>query len=81
MIVMIVMIVMMILMIYQVSYSLSPDTPAPARPYFSVAPDSGEVKVAQPLEEADTPLLPLRLVVSALCTVSCTVRYCTHIGQ
>ena len=63
----------------RVSYSLSADTPAPARPCFSVAPDSGEVKVAQPLEEADTPLLPLRLVVSALCTVSCTVLYYTHI--
>ena len=37
----------------RVSYSLSADTPAPARPYFSVAPDSGEVKMAQPLEEAD----------------------------
>ena len=24
----------------RVSYSLSADTPAPARPYFSVAPDS-----------------------------------------
>ena len=36
----------------RVSYSLS-DIPAPARPYFSVAPDSGEVKMAQPLEEAD----------------------------
>ena len=37
----------------RVSYSLSADTSAPARPCFSVAPDSGEVKMAPPLEEAD----------------------------